>query len=331
MTKQTEVVKEYLEKFPTLASLALARLIARDHPVLFPTIELARTAVRYHRGLKGERDRKKLKDKKHVVAPNSLNTYNLPRSYSAKRKTFTFPKEHNNILLISDLHIPYHDIPALTCAIKFGKEKNVNTVFINGDLIDFYPISRFTNVKQKASFTKEIEASKKILEILRNEFPDAAFYFLFGNHDNRLEHYLATKAPELLGTNEFRLEVLLDFERFGVRAFEDTTLIKIGKLTVTHGHLLIKGIFAPVNPARGAFLRAKDNVLISHVHNASTHTEKTIKDKIIATYSTGCLCEINPDYNPFGNNFSHGFAHITTYEDGKFRVDNKRIINGEIF
>jgi predicted phosphodiesterase len=326
-----DLIQEYLKKFPKLGNLPLARVIYQESPALFKSVEEVRSLVRYQRGAKGVKARKELKDKQHVVPPNSLNTYNLPRSRSTKRKVFTLPKADNNILFISDLHVPYHDIPALTCAINYGKEKKINTIFINGDLIDFYPISRFTNVKRKSTMAQEIEATKKILGILRKEFPKASIYFLHGNHDNRLEQYLATKAPELLGTAEFELETLLELNKFGVQSFEDTTLVRIGKLTVTHGHLLIKGIFSPVNPARGAFLRAKDSIIISHVHNSSSHSEKTIKDKLITTYSTGCLCELNPDYNPFGNNFGHGFAHITTQEGGKYRVDNKRIIDGEIY
>jgi predicted phosphodiesterase len=329
--KQQELIQEYLKKFPKLGNLPLARVIYQESPALFKDVETVRSMVRYQRGASGDKNRKTLKDKTHQVPPNTLNTYNLPRSRSTKRKVFVLPKEANNILFISDLHVPYHDIPALTAAIKYGKEKKVNTIFINGDLIDFYPISRFTNVKRKSTLSEEIEATKKILAILRKEFPTAKIYFLHGNHDNRLEHFLATKAPELLGTAEFELEHLLELNKFGVQSFEDTTLVRIGKLTVTHGHLLIKGIFSPVNPARGAFLRAKDSIIISHVHNVSSHTEKTIKDKLISTYSTGCLCELNPDYNPFGNNFGHGFAHITVQEGGKYRVDNKRIIDGEIY
>lgn len=328
---KTERVKHFLNKFPKLASLSLARVIYNDDPELWKDVEQVRSLVRMYRGAKGDKSRREVKDRTHYVEPNSLNQYNLPRSKSSKRKTFTLPKEDTRILLISDLHVPYHDIQALTCAIRYGKEKNVNAVFINGDLIDFYPISRFVNTKRKLSLSRELEITKQILEVLRTEFPDANFYFLFGNHDNRLETYLATKAPELLDTPEFKLEKLLELDKFRVKHFEDNTLIKIGKLTVTHGHLLIKGVFAPVNPARGAFLRAKDSVLISHVHNSSSHTEKTIKDKIITTYSTGCLCELTPDYNPFGNNFGHGFAYIEVYEGGKYRVDNKRIINGEIY
>lgn len=320
-----------MDKFPKLANKSLAELIYKQSPALFKDSEEVRSMVRYRRGALGKNSRQFLKDKTHLVEPNTLNTYNLPKSRSTKRKVFTLPKEANNILFISDLHVPYHDIPALTAAINYGKQKKCNTIFINGDLIDFYPISRFTNVKRKSTLSEEIEATKQILGILRKEFPNAKIYFLHGNHDNRLQHYLATKAPELLGTAEFELETLLELNKFGVESFEDTTLVRIGKLTVTHGHLLIKGVFSPVNPARGAFMRAKDSIIISHVHNVSSHTEKTIKDKLISTYSTGCLCELNPDYNPFGNNFGHGFAHITVQDGGKYRVENKRIIDGEIY
>lgn len=329
--KKQDIVTEYIKKYPKLASLALARTIYQDHKAMFANVEAVRTLVRYYRGLTGEKNLKQLKDKSMVVPKNSLNAYNLPRSRTVKRQRYVLPAKDNNILFISDLHIPYHDIKAVTCALDYGKKMKVNTIFINGDLIDFYPISRFTNVRKKSSFTEEITKTKQFLDVLRSEFPDASIYLLYGNHDNRLEHFLATKAPELLGTPEFRLDKLLDFDKYKIKHFEDTTLIKIGKLTVTHGHLLIKGIFAPVNPARGVFLRAKAHCIISHVHNPSTHTEKTIKDEIITTYSTGCLCELNPDYNPFGNNFSHGFAHITVSEGGKFRVDNKRILDGVIF
>lgn len=325
-----EIVLEYLGKFPKLATLALARTIYNSDPELFDSVDQVRSLVKYYRGNMGERNRKQLGNREHQVPPNSLNTYNLPRSRTVSRKTFTLPQQANNILFISDLHVPFHDIVALTAAIKYGKEKQVNTIFINGDLIDFYPISRFVNTKRKSTLSQELSATKKVLEVLRNEFPDALFYFLHGNHDNRLQHYLATKAPELLGTAEFELHKLLELDKFKVRSFEDITLVRIGKLTVTHGHLLLKGFFSPVNPARGAFLRAKDSTIISHVHNVSEHTEKTIKDKIISCYSTGCLCELTPDYSPI-NNFGHGFAHITVFPGGKYRVRNKRIINGEIF
>jgi hypothetical protein len=46
------------------------------------------------------------------------NPYNLPESYQEKREPLQLPKTCNNILLISDLHIPYHDIDAINRSLR---------------------------------------------------------------------------------------------------------------------------------------------------------------------------------------------------------------------
>ena len=176
---------------------------------------------------------------------------------------------------------------------------------------------------------QELETVRKVLDVLNKAFPRAKIYLNFGNHDKRLELYLATHAPELLDMNEFRLEYLLQAKEHNMLCIPETSLAKMGKLTVTHGHLLLKGVFSPVNAARGTFLRAKSSTIVSHVHKVSMHSETTITGKAIVCYSTGCLCELNPDYNPFANNFQHGFAHVMT--DGlNFQVKNMQMINGKI-
>lgn len=259
-----------------------------------------------------------------------LNPYKLPKSYAEKAKTFRLPAKCNNVLFISDLHIPYHDINAVSIAIEYGKRHNINCIFINGDILDFYQISKFTNTKRKRSVEQELKTANKFLDVLNREFPGVPIYFLKGNHDMRLEMYLAVKAPELLGISEFRLEVLLNSIGHNMHIIDDKTIVMIGKLPVTHGHLLIRGIMAPVNSARGAFLKAKSSVIISHVHKISTHSETTLKGKVITCYSTGCLCELNPDYTPFANNYTHGFAHITVQTGGNYKVRNMQIIDGNL-
>jgi predicted phosphodiesterase len=196
--------------------------------------------------------------------------------------------------------------------------------------LDFFQISRFTKTKRKRSVAQELETARAILDSLNEAFPNVPIYFLQGNHDNRLELYLAEKAPELLDCEEFKLEQLLDARKHNMVVLDDRTLIKVDKLAITHGHLLIKGFFAPVSPARGAFLKAKASILIGHTHKVSTHTETTISNKMIVCYSTGCLCELQPDYNPFGNNYSHGFAFIVRQPVGKYQVKNVQILDGVI-
>lgn len=326
---KNEIVRSYLKRFPNHGTRTLASKIYKENSPEFTSQETVRSMVKDIRGLHGKKRLKSLQDKTFVIKPFSLkNPYNIPKSDAKLPKKFQLPSEFNNILLISDLHIPYHDIQALTVAIEYGKKEKVNCIFINGDLVDFYQISRFVNVERGKGVADEIELAKEILDIFNREFPNVPIYFLLGNHDNRLELYLANKAPELLDVAEFRLEYLLEAEKHNMTVIKDTTLVKIGKLAVTHGHLLLKGIFAPVNAARGSFLKAKKSVLIGHVHKISTHSETDIDGKIITCYSTGCLCQLSPDYAPFGNNYSHGFAHIKVQDNGNYSVKNLQLIEG---
>jgi len=328
---KNEIVRNYLRRFPNTQTRTIARKIYNENSPEWSNYEACRSMVQDIRGLKGKTKLKKLANKEFVVPKNSLkNPYNLPDSEARPPKVFHLPSHLDNILFISDLHIPFHDIKALTTALDYGKKQNINCIFINGDLIDFYQISRFTNIERKRSVAEEIEITKQVLTIFNKEFPNVPIYFLKGNHDNRLEHYLANKAPELLDVEEFRLKFLLQADRFNMEVIDDTTLVKIGKLCVTHGHLLLRGIFAPVNPARGAFLRAKKSVIIGHTHKYSTHSETDLDGKIITCYSTGCLCELTPSYSPFANNYSHGFAHVKTQPNGHYSVKNIQLIDGVI-
>lgn len=325
-----KIVLNYLKEFPNTLTRSLSHKVYIENSDKFKDEEVVRSFIRYYRGTKGEKARKDLKDKTHIRVPNKDNPFGLPKSDARKMKVFHLPRKLNNILLISDLHIPYHDLKALTTAIKYGKEKKVNCIFINGDLLDFYQISRFEKLNRRRSVAGELEMARHFLGILNKEFPNVPIYFLLGNHDNRLEKYLATKAPELLDIEEFRLEFLLQAQIYNMTVICDNTLVKVGSLNVSHGHLIIKGVFTPVNSARGVFLKAKASTLISHTHRIGTHTESTIAGKPIVCYGTGCLCELSPEYDPFTGNATHGFAHIIVLPNGNFRVKNHHIIDGEI-
>jgi hypothetical protein len=99
-----------------------------------------------------------------------------------------------------------------------------------------------------------------------------------------------------------------------------------------HGHELQKGISAPVNPARGAFLRAKSSLLIGHHHQTSTHHENNLKRDQIVCYSIGCHCTLTPEYNPFGyTRQNHGGAIVEILKGGNFKVNNYRIIDGKCY
>jgi predicted phosphodiesterase len=259
------------------------------------------------------------------------NPYKLPESYQEERKPYKLPIACNNILLISDLHIPYHDINAVTLALNYGVENKINTILINGDLIDNHQVSRFERDPKKRSVKQEFDATKQFLRVLRATFPDAHIYWLKGNHCIRWEKFLLQKASEIWDDPYFHLEERLRLNEERVHLLDDKVLVKAGKLSITHGHHIFKGVFAPVSPARGAFLRAKQTVIVGHLHRASHHPEITLDGEVISCWSTGCLCELRPDYSPLVSNSQHGFAHITIEKDGNFHVKNFQIINGKLY
>lgn len=326
------ITQEYLAKFPNTHTLTLAKKIYKENKKAFADVEDARSVVRRYRGQFGDKARKEIVNKENFVPLGKFgyNPYKLPESHSEEVKNYQLPIACNNILAISDLHVPYHNVPALTAAIDYGIKENVNTIIINGDLIDFHQLSRFEKDPRARSTKEEFDTARAILEILRKKFPTQKIIWLCGNHDKRYEKWLYAKAPEIFDDEYYKLEERLRLNELKIEYLNDDILIKAGKLFITHGHLVIRGVFAPVNSARGCYMRTKVSTIIGHTHQVSEHTEKDMKGEITTCWSMGCLCELNPVYDPFVNKHAHGFAHIKTDREGNYNVRNFRILNGKI-
>jgi predicted phosphodiesterase len=330
MGVKVEICRKAREEFGwEIPTRQLARIVYEKNKLAFNDYEDVRCRLRYIEGKKGLTQRKSIKTIHMETRP--LNPYNLPTSYADDRKPFKLPLACDNILLISDLHIPYHNVKAISLAINYGVENNVNTIFINGDLMDFYKISRFQHDPRKRSIKEEFDACRLLLERLRDVFPKAEIYWLKGNHDMRYEHWLMSKCIEIFDDPYYQLENRLMLNDLRIKLLDDKVLVKIGKLNVTHGHHVFKGVFTPVNPARGAYMRAKKSVICGHLHRPSTHSEVDIDNGVTTCYTTGCLCELRPDYSPLVANSMHGFAHITTKKNGNYLVRNFQIIEGNIY
>lgn len=328
-TGKKQIAQQYHDRFPGTPTLTLARKMYKENDLLFKDLDDARNIIRYVRGQHGEKSRKKTGHKKEDLKYN-YNPFKLPESSAEPRQPFHLPLACNNILIISDLHIPYHDVAAVSAAFQYGLDHNVNTIFINGDLMDFCLISRFEKNPSKRSVKFEIDTARVFLDAMREAFPTQQIYFLKGNHDVRLELYLRVKAPEILDMEEFRMESLLNFNKYKIHSIEDNVLVKAGHLSITHGHHVMRGFFAPVNSARGVYMKAKQSTIIGHVHKVSEHTETNMDGEMTTTWSSGCLCELKPDYSPLVSNYAHGFAHVQVHPDKSYSVYNKRILNGQI-
>ena len=62
-----KILLDHLEKYQGTPSLTLARILVRDYPEFFVTLDNARTAIRLYRGQKGDDCRNKVKIKKYFT------------------------------------------------------------------------------------------------------------------------------------------------------------------------------------------------------------------------------------------------------------------------
>lgn len=327
---KTDVARQYRDKYGMdMPTLKLARIIYKENNLLFGSVENVRTVLRGIEGKSGTYGQGLAKIT-HPISERPRNPYKIPESSATIRDHFVLPKSCNDILLISDLHIPYHDVEAVNIAIDYGVKNGVNTVFINGDLMDFHNASRFEKDPRKRSIKYEFDTTKAFLVALRDAFPAAEIYWLKGNHCIRYEHFLMTKVHEIFDDEYYHLEQRLRLNEQRIHLIDDKTLVKAGMLSITHGHHVMRGFFSPVNSARGAWMKAKQSVIIGHVHKVSNHVEVNLDGQTFGCWSTGSLCELRPDYSPLVSNYQHGFAHVIVDNDGTFAVKNMQIINGKI-
>jgi len=327
-----EVVAHLVTEFPTAPALTLAKRAYREHPELWPNLEACRSAFRGQLGVMGEKKRKQTPDKKHYRKPRPAGwTDVIPEALVqlGEWKAVEVPGPHR-ALILSDVHLPYHSMEALQLALEYGEKRKPTLILLNGDLFDFYAISRWETNPKMRDFPAEVRAGKFFLGGLRKRFPKARIIFREGNHEERWEKYLRLKAPDLLGLPDFEWESVYGLEEFRIERIGDKRPVRLGELNTLHGHEYVFAISNPVNPARGLFLRAKCHALCGHFHQPAQHSEKNVEQKLVTTWSTGCLCDLTPEYRPL-NPWGHGFAFVEIGKDGSFAVDNLRIVNGKVW
>jgi len=318
---------EYLDKYPNTASLTIARIMRKEQPEIFATVEAARTVIRHYRGAMGKESRESVKVKTHLADTPRVSVPKMPESVAEMYTPYEIPGGLKSALILADVHIPYHDKNAVELAVIAGKAHGVDCVVLDGDIWDMHTLSRYCKDPRARNFKSERDDVIAFLAYLRYKLPRAKIIYKQGNHERRYEDYLMLRAAEIYGCEEYQIPTLLKLGESGIDWVADKRIIKYDKLNILHGDEFQTGMISPVNPARGAFLRTKDITLVAHSHRTSEHTETTIGEKIITCWSVGCLCYLHPAYNP-NNNWNHGYAVVEFSGADDWHIRNHRIYGG---
>lgn len=325
-----DLIREWRTKYPDMPSLKLARIIYNDgdNKLLFQSVDTVRTHLRLIEGKLGDKRRSQTTNKSLFVSEERpKNPYNLPKSDAETFELFQI-KGHKKGLIIGDVHLPYQDNEAITACLHFAKKEKPDFIFINGDLLDFHQLSYFMKDPRKKRFSEELDIMKEFLEVLKKTFK-CKIYFKFGNHEERYDSFLYQKAHELKGVEEFELESIVKSRVPDIEIIRDKRIVVTNGLPFIHGHEFGRGIFNPVNAARGLFLQAKHSCVKGDCHTTSEHTETDIFRKIMTTWSIGCLCGLTPKWLPL-NKWNHGFAMIDLIGTKEYQLRNYRINEGKV-
>jgi predicted phosphodiesterase len=318
---KADIARQYRDKYGMdVPTKQLATLMHIQRPKLFTNVENARTALRQIEGKCGNKGNGiKVTHKMEEERPK--NPYGLPESYAREPILLDLPVCNNNIGIITDPHFPYQHIPTITEAIRYFKEHRVNTIGLLGDVIDFHGASRFEDDPEKRSTPEEFDAARAFLELLRGQFKNQDIFWIKGNHDIRLEHYLRRNCRILFGDSYFTMEERLRLNDLRIKTYSDKAIVRAGNLGLAHGHHIAKSRGAG-SAAKAVWNKAFTDMAIGHLHTPSSNIVTDANGKTFRTYTIGCACERYPDYNPqIAQNFT-GFAHVKVKADGSYRFHN---------
>ncbi len=134
-------------------------------------------------------------------------------------------------LILSDLHCPYHDPGLLREAHRLGTNYGVDSIILNGDLIDAASVSKFPAklFGQQLPVGEEIEILGEILNSLQEITPN--LIILLGNHEARLFSRLLNAE---LSSQQFTRLLTPDNLKYNLRLSPLGYLNLNGTVRVTH-------------------------------------------------------------------------------------------------
>lgn len=216
-------------------------------------------------------------------------------------------KEKKTFAIINDTQNPYQDVVTMGLVERFLQEIELDYLLYNGDIHDFYQISKFDkNPDRVDDLQKDIDDTRVMLERHANIFPNVKKKWLDGNHEVRLQKYLWSSATALSSLRSLTIPQLFCLDDYGIDyipyeqglMINDTFLVLHGDLVSVHSSYTAKRMYEKHGGCG----------MCAHSHRGGVYY-KTNRFGTWGWFENFCLCHLNPDYikNP---NWQQGFSLI---------------------
>lgn len=242
-------------------------------------------------------------------------------------------------LLVSDLHIPFHNKRWVDMWLDVVRWYKPDVVDILGDLDDACPVSRFsegTPGEIEGAVVTYAPLIKKFFADLRSLVPNAQIHYATGNHEQRYDNYIDKNAPALKGLITPELLWGTDTSGIELSYYSNPPVHRFGDIYVHHG---------PYAHTKGgeSVRKVMDDFNISaavgHSHRQA-YVAKTypLPDIELRGYELGHLTDVNSSGMAYDMKHDwqagFGYAHIVDDYPHMFlsRIkDDVCVVDGKVF
>lgn len=190
-------------------------------------------------------------------------------------------------MFLGDAHYPYHDKSAIAVMLRFAHWYRPSTVFVIGDWLDMYQVSRFDQDPHRIlELQDDIDEAVDGLRELRGAVgEECKLIYISGNHEARLERWL-WKHPEVANLRSLSFPNLMNLRELGIKNYPYGTQHKWHGFIVEHGNLVRKH-----SGATAAAMLASRGVsgLSGHTHRLASHYHRDNTGQKV-WFENGCLC-----------------------------------------
>lgn len=235
------------------------------------------------------------------------------------------PKPITKIMVCPDAHHPFVDRLAWNTFLEACRVVKPDVLVCVGDFGDILSLSAHQKKpKDNTKFKKELAGVLEALDQIQ-ALGIPRVIFIGGNHEYRIDRYIAAKAPEL--DDMLNIPDLFDLEARGFEYVKYGDFVRIGEIAFTHdvGR-------CGVNAARQSLQDFGDNLVFGHSHRAQVVYGGTVEGKTHVCMNVGWLGDYEAiDYRnrpTAKREWQHAFGFVYQTEDGTSFCNLVPIING---
>lgn len=180
------------------------------------------------------------------------------------------------------------------------------------------------------SYRADVQAARRLINMVRERTPLAAHHYLEGNHEQHVERFLARNFQRFQDA-EFLLDLIgprnvLRLDQLGIRYYRSSEmhmglaipgLIRLGLCFFVHGVSVAK------NAVAATLERIGDNVVHGHTHRAQSTIGRTATSQAHGAWCPGTLAKLQPLYRHTApTDWTGGYALQFVESNGLFAHQN---------